>query len=203
MRKLLMAGLVLGLGAMTASFASAATWTIDPAHSTARFRVRHLMISNVEGRFGKVTGTIHYDESDVSKSSVEATIDTSTVNTEVADRDKHLKSADFFDVEKYPTMTFRSTKVEKAGEGKLKVTGDLTIRGVTKPVVLSVDGPSAPILNPWGNVKAGASATTSIDRQDFGVSWNKTLDAGGVVVGDEVNITIEIEMAKEKPEPAR
>jgi len=201
MRKLTMTVAALALGAATVSAAGTATWTIDPAHSTARFRVRHLMISNVEGRFGKVTGTIHFDENDVSKSSVEATIDTTTVDTGAENRDEHLKSADFFDVKEHPTMTFKSTKVESAGDGELKVTGELTIRGVTQPVVLDVQGPSEPILDPWGNVKAGASATTSINRQDFGVAWNKSLDAGGVVVGDTVEVTIEIEMAKAKQEP--
>ena len=198
MRRRLWTSIALALGAMTVSQASAATWTIDPAHSTARFRVRHLMISHVEGRFGSVTGTIHYDDSNPAKSSVEATIDATTIDTGVKDRDEHLRSADFLDVKKYPTITFRSTQVRKSGNGRLELTGDLTIRGVTKTVVLQVEGPTAAITDPWGNVKAGASATTSIDRQEFGVAWNQTLDAGGVVVGDDVAITIEIEMTKQK-----
>jgi len=198
MRKAFLTTLIVGLGMMMVSAAMAATWTIDPAHSAARFKVRHLMISNVEGRFGEVTGTINYDESDVSKSSVEATIDARTIDTGAEARDKDLKSANFFEVEKYPTMTFRSTKVEKAGDGRLKVTGDLTMKGITKPIVLDVDGPSRSITDPWGNVKAGASATATLNRQEFGIAWNKTLDGGGVVVSDQVQITIEIEMAREK-----
>jgi len=198
MRKAFSAVLATAVGTMAVSLAGAATWTIDPAHSAARFKVRHMMIANVEGRFGKVTGTIIYDETDVSKSSVEATIDVTTIDTGVEGRDKDLKSDSFFEVEKYPTATFKSTKVEKAGDGRLKVTGDLTMKGVTKPVVLDVDGPTPSITDPWGNVKAGASITTTINRQDFGITWNKTLEGGGAVVSDEVRVTIDIEMAREK-----
>jgi len=179
------------------AFAQAATWDIDPGHSVASFKVRHLMVSNVTGEFGKVTGMVSYDPADVTKSSVEATIDTTSLTTRQEARDKHLKSADFFDVEKFPTITFKSKKVEKAGEGKLKVTGDLTIKGVTKEVVLDVDGPMTPVTA-FGGQKSGASATTKINRQDFGVSWNKALEGGGVVVSDEVAITIEIEMGQKK-----
>jgi len=129
---------------------------------------------------------------------VEATIDVTTIDTGVEGRDKDLKSDSFFEVEKYPTATFKSTRVEKAGDGRLKVTGDLTMKGVTKPVVLDVDGPSPSITDPWGNVKAGASITTTINRQDFGITWNKTLEGGGAVVSDEVQVTIDIEMARQK-----
>jgi len=198
MRKAFSVVLATAVGLMAVSLAGAATWTIDPAHSAARFKVRHMMIANVEGRFGKVTGTITYDETDVSKSSVEATIDVTTIDTGVEGRDKDLKSDSFFEVEKYPTATFKSTRVEKAGDGRLKVTGDLTMKGVTKPVVLDVDGPSPSITDPWGNVKAGASITTTINRQDFGITWNKTLEGGGAVVSDEVQVTIDIEMARQK-----
>lgn len=180
------------------SLASADAWNIDPGHSTAQFKVKHLMVSNVTGGFGKVTGVVNFDLADPAKSSVEATIDATTIDTRNPDRDKHLKSADFFDVEKNPTITFRSKKVETAGQGRLKVTGDLTMRGVTKEVVLDVEGPVDAIKDPWGNMKSGASATAKINRQDFGIAWSKTLDGGGLVVGDEVWITIDVEMVKKK-----
>jgi len=188
---------VLGLVLALPALAQAAAWDIDPGHSVASFKVRHLMVSNVPGEFGKVTGVVNYDPADPTKSTVEATIDTTSLTTRQEGRDKHLKSADFLDVEKFPTITFKSKKVEKAGEGKLKVTGDLTIRGVTKEVVLDVDGPIAPV-SAFGGQKSGATATTKINRQDFGVSWNKALDGGGVVVGDEVAINIEVELSLKK-----
>jgi polyisoprenoid-binding protein YceI len=174
----------------------AATWEIDSNHSAAQFKVRHLMVSNVTGRFGKMTGTISYDPAEPLKAAVEATIDTTTIDTSNAQRDEHLKSPDFFDVAKYPTITFKSKKVEKASDGKLKITGDLTMRGVTKEVILDVDGPYPEINGGRGQFKSGASATTKINRQDFGVSWSKTLDGGGLVVSDEVAITIDVEMVK-------
>ena len=189
--------LVLALAMAVPALAGAAAWDIDPAHSVATFKVRHLMVSNVPGEFGKVSGVVNYDPADPSKSSVEATIDTTSITTRQEARDKHLKSPDFFDVEKFPTIIFKSKKVEKAGDGKLKITGDLTIKGVTKEVVLDVDGPMAPVTTPNG-MKSGASATTKINRQEFGVSWNKSLDGGGVVVSDEVAITIDIEMNQKK-----
>lgn len=166
-------------------------------HTAAQFSVRHLTISTVRGAFSKVTGTVQFDDQDVSKSSVDVTIDVSTVDTRELARDKDLRSEKFFDVEHFPTMTFNSTKVEQAGAGKLKVTGNLTIRGVTKEVVLDVDGPTAAIKDPYGNQRAAVNATTKINRQDFGVKWNSTIDGGGVVVGDEVNITIDAEMIKQ------
>jgi polyisoprenoid-binding protein YceI len=143
-----------------------------------------------------VSGTVQLDDKDVSKSSVEVTIDAASVDTRVPNRDKDLRSDHFFDVEKYPTLTFKSTKVEQVEAGKLKVTGDLTIHGVTKPVVLDVEGPTAPMKDPWGNQRAAVSATTKINRQDFGVKWNATMDGGGVVVGDDVAITIDVEMVQ-------
>ena len=181
-----------------ASIAGAATWNIDPAHSTAQFKVKHLMVSNVTGGFGKVSGVVNFDTADLTKSTIEATIDATTIDSGVADRDTHLKSPDFLDVATYPTITFKSKKVEKAGDGKLKVTGDLTIRGVTKEVVLDVDGPAASIKDPWGNTKSGASATTKINRQDFGVKWSKTIDGGGLVVSDDVTISIDVELVQKK-----
>jgi polyisoprenoid-binding protein YceI len=192
--------LAAGLAALLSLPASAAntTWQIDPMHTAAQFSVKHLAISTVRGGFSNVKGTVVLDDADISKSSVDVTIDVSTVDTRTPDRDKDLKSDKFFDVAKYPTMTFKSTKVEQAGAGKLKVTGDLTIRGTTKSVVLDVDGPTAPVKDPWGNQRSAVTATTKINRQDFGVKWNATMDNGGVVVGDEVSITIDAEMVQKK-----
>ena len=161
--------------------------------------MKHLAISTVRGGFSKVTGTVIFDDKDVTKSTVDVTIDVSTVDTREPNRDKDLKSDHFFDVEHYPTMTFKSKKVEQVSPGKLKVTGDLTIHGVTKEVTLDVDGPTAPVKDPWGNQRVAVNATTKINRQDFGVKWNATMDNGGVVVGDDVNITIDTEMIKQVP----
>ena len=176
--------------------AATSTWQIDPNHSAAQFAVRHLAISTVRGAFTKVSGTVQLDDKDVSKSSVDVTIDAASVDTRVADRDKDLRGDHFFDVEKYPTITFKSTKVEQVEAGKLKVTGDLTIHGVTKQVVLDVEGPTAPVKDPWGNQRAAANATTKINRQDFGVKWNAKMDSGGLVVGDDVAITIDVELVQ-------
>ena len=181
--------------------AGTTTYKIDPRHSSAQFAVTHLMISTVHGEFHAVNGTVIFDDSDVSKSSVNVTIDATTVDTREPDRDKHLRSADFFDVANHPTMSFVSTKVEPADSGKLKVSGDLTIRGVTKPVVLEVSVPKAPIKDPWGMQRTAVSGSTKINRQDFGVAWNKNLDSGGVVVGDDVDITLDVEMVV--PPPAK
>ncbi len=179
------------------NLAATSTWKIDPQHSAAQFSVRHMAISTVRGAFSKVTGTVVLDEQDVTKSTVDVSIDVSTVDTREPARDKDLRSDHFFDVEHFPTMTFRSKKVEQVAAGKLKVTGDLTMRGTTKEVVLDVEGPTAPVKDPWGNQRAAANATTRINRQDFGVKWNATLDSGGVVVGDDVNINIDAEMIKQ------
>src|SRR5947209_5243325 len=187
---------LLSLGAVT-SFAATSLWQIDPAHSAATFSVRHLMISNVKGEFSKVTGAVNLDEQDITKSTVEVTIDVNTLNTREPDRDKHLRTADFFDVQNFPTMTFRSKRVEQAAAGKLRVTGDLTIRGVTREATFDVDGPTPAIKDPWGNTRVGASATTHVNRQDFGVKWNAKLDNGGVVVGDDVNIIIDVELVQQ------
>jgi polyisoprenoid-binding protein YceI len=190
-----------GLAAVLSLPAAAATsgWKIDPQHSSTQFSVRHMAISTVRGAFSKVTGTMELDDKDVTKSTVEVTIDVSTVDTREPDRDKDLRSDKFFDVAHYPSITFKSKKVQQIAPGKLKVTGDLTIRGTTKEVVLDVEGPTAPVKDPWGNVRAAASATAKVNRQDFGVKWNATLDNGGVVVGDDVNITIDVEMIKQVP----
>jgi polyisoprenoid-binding protein YceI len=180
------------------AFAATSNWQLDPAHSAAQFSIRHMAISTVRGAFSSVKGTVVLDESDISKSSVNVTIDVNTVDTREPNRDKDLKSDHFFDVEHFPTMTFKSKKVEQVSPGKLKVTGDLTIRGTTKEVVLDVEGPSAAVKDPWGNTRAAVSATTKINRQDFGVKWNAALEGGGLVLGDEVNITIDAEMTKAK-----
>jgi polyisoprenoid-binding protein YceI len=178
---------------------SAATWNIDPDHTNVGFKVKHLMVSNVKGNFEKFTGTVDLNEKDITKSKVEVSIDTKSVNTNVVKRDDDLRSPNFLDVAKYPVMTFTSKKVAKAGKGKLKVTGDLNLHGVTKEVVLDVEGPSAESKDPWGNIRKGASATTKINRKDFGLTWNKTLETGGVLVGDEVQISLEVEMVKVVP----
>jgi polyisoprenoid-binding protein YceI len=190
------AATLAGLAAALALPASAGTTTyqIDPRHSSAGFGVTHLMISTVRGEFHGVTGTVVVDDSDVSKSSVNVTIDATTVDTREPDRDKHLKSEAFFDVAKYPAITFQSTKVERNNDGTLKVTGDLTIRGVTKAAILTATLPKAPIKDPWGLQRTAVSASTKINRQEFGVAWNQKLDSGGVVVGDDVNITLDVEM---------
>ena len=171
---------------------AAETFKIDPAHTETGFTVKHLLISNVRGQFGKTEGVVVYDEADPSRSRVEATIDVASVNTRDEKRDGHLKSPDFFDVAKYPTITFKSTKVEKAGAGALKVTGNLTMKGVTKQVVLDVAGPSAEVKDPYGNVRRGLSATTQLDRKDFGVSYGP--DA---MVSDLVKVQIDAELIKD------
>jgi polyisoprenoid-binding protein YceI len=188
--------MLAGLAGALALPASAGTTTyqIDPRHSSAGFGVTHLMISTVRGEFHGVTGTVVVDDSDISKSSVSVTIDATTVDTREPDRDKHLKSEAFFDVAKYPTITFQSTKVERNNDGSLKVTGDLTIRGVTKSAVLTATLPKPAIKDPWGLQRTAVSASTKINRQEFGVAWNQKLDSGGVVVGDDVNVTLDVEM---------
>ncbi len=181
---------------LAGGLASAANYAIDSAHSAAQFKVRHLMVSNVRGDFSKLAGTMEFDAKNLAKSKVDATIDVSTVNTREPDRDKHLKSADFFDVEKFPQMIFKSKKWAVAGAGKYKVTGDLTIRGVTKEVVFEVSGVTPETKGMMGETRVGALVSGKVNRKDFGVSWNKTLDAGGVAVGDEVEITLDIEAVK-------
>ncbi|MFN0102785.1 MAG: YceI family protein [Bryobacteraceae bacterium] len=177
---------------LLAAAAYGAEYTIDSAHSAASFGVRHMMVSTVRGHFSKVTGKVTYDPNNLNASKVEATVDATTIDTREAKRDAHLKSADFFDVAKFPTITFRSTKWTKEA-GKLKIAGDLTIHGVTKPVVLDVDGPAAEVKGQGGAMTIGASATTKVSRKDFGLMWNRLLETGGAVVGDEVTITLDIE----------
>ncbi len=177
-----------------------ATYDIDPAHSHASFTVKHLVISNVRGEFGKTTGKVNLDEQDPTRSSIEATIDATTIDTRVPDRDAHLRSPDFFDVAKYPTITFRSTKVEPAGQGHYRVTGNLTIKGTTKPVVLDVEGPTPAIKGMKGETRRAAEATTRVNRKEFGLNWNKMIEAGPVV-GDDVKIELSVEMVKASQEP--
>jgi polyisoprenoid-binding protein YceI len=172
------------------AFAQNNEWKIDPNHSAAQFSVRHLSISTVRGAFTKVSGTVHYDSGNPSKDSLQATIDATSLDTRVEMRDKDVKGPNYLDVDKYPTITFVSKKVEAAGAGKLKVTGDLTIHGVSKEVVLDVDGPSAAVKDPWGNQRMGASASTTINRMDYGVAGGKGM------VGDDLTITLDIEMTQ-------
>ena len=179
-----------GLAAALSLPAAAATseWQIDPAHSSAQFAVKHLMISTVRGAFTSVKGAVQLDDKDITKSSVEVTIDVNSVDTRVPDRDKDLRSDHFFDANRFPTITFKSKKIEQVSPGKLKVTGDLTIRGTTKEVVLDVDGPTAPVKDPWGNQRIGVNASSKITRQDFGITY------GPGMIGDEISITIDAEM---------
>jgi polyisoprenoid-binding protein YceI len=183
----------------TTGLATTSTWKIDPRHSAAQFAVRHMAISTVRGAFSNVNGTLQLDEQDITKSTVDVTIEVTTVDTREPARDKDLRSDHFFDVEHFPTMTFKSKKVDQVAPGKLKVTGELTIRGTTKEVVLDVEGPTPPVKDTWGNQRAAVNATTKINRQDFGVKWNATLDNGGMVVADEVSINIDAEMTKQVP----
>lgn len=171
-------------------------YQIDPSHSTASFSIKHMMIAKVHGGFQKMSGKLTYDAANPSKSSVEVSIDAASIDTREPQRDAHLRSPDFFDVEKYPTIQFKSSRVEKSGDG-LKVVGDLTIHGVTQSVTLEVEGPSAEMKDPWGNVKIGASGTTKIKRKDFGLAWNAALEAGGFLVGDDVTITVDVQFVKQ------
>jgi len=195
MKRLLAFAVALGLPALAA--AEATTYEIDPAHSTSTFAVKHLVVSTVRGGFGKTAGTIHIDDKDLSKSNVEATIDVNTIDTRVEDRDKHLKSPDFFDAAKYPTITFKSTKVQKAGGDKLKVTGDLTIKDRTKPITLDVTY-SRPVTGMKGETRRAFSATGKLNRKDYGLTWSKTVEAGPVV-GDQIQLAIDIEAVKATP----
>lgn len=190
---LLFAGLV-GIAACPPSFAVESEWKIDPAHSDARFSVKHMMVSNVSGDFGGITGKALYDGVHLDKAKVEAIIPIKDINTREPKRDEHLKSPEFFDAAKYPTMNFKSTKIEALPGGEFKMIGDLTMHGVTKEVTLTGDAPSKPVKDPFGQMRMGASASTKINRKDFGINYDKTLDNGGVMVGDDVRITIDIEL---------
>ncbi len=192
---------VAAMGAMlllsAGAFAQSAEWTIDPNHSTAQFTVRHMGISNVTGSFTKVSGTATIDDSDLTKSQVQASIDVNSVDTRVEARDKDLRSPNFFDVAKYPTIEFKSTKIVKNGD-KLQLIGDLTIHGTTRSVTLDVDGPTAANTDPYGNLRRGLSASTTINRQDYGLRWNNRMGTGEAIVGDIVKIQIDAELIRKK-----
>jgi len=172
------------------------TWKIDPVHTVAEFKVKHMMVTNVKGQFTSVSGELTLDENDVTKSRIEASVEVASINTREPQRDAHLKSPDFFDVEKFPTLSFRSTRVSRNADGDLQAAGELTIHGVTREVVFAVEGPTAPGKDPWGNVRLGLSATTKISRKDYGLTWNAALETGGLLVGDEVTITLDAEFIK-------
>lgn len=175
---------------------STTTWNIDPAHALAEFKVKHMMIAHVKGQFTKLVGTLVLDESDLAHSRVEASIEAASISTHEPQRDAHLKSADFFDVEKFPTLSFKSSSVKRTGEGELAVEGDLTIRDVTRKVLFRVEGPTPAAKDPWGNIRLAVSATTKINRKDFGLTWNTALETGGILVGDEVTIMLDVEFVK-------
>jgi len=196
LRYLLLTLALAALPAVTA--AQAVTWTIDPGHSAATFSVRHMIVANVKGEFSGPVGTVTFDPKDLTTLRVEATIDTRTINTRNPDRDKDLRGDQFFDVTKYPRMTFKSRSVTVEGPGKLKVLGDLTIKGITKPVTLDVEGPTAEIKDIWGLRRIGATATTTINRRDFNIVYNSLLEGGGAVVGDQVSISLDIELTRDK-----
>jgi polyisoprenoid-binding protein YceI len=172
------------------------TWNIDPAHSVAEFKVKHMMISNVKGTFPKVAGALTFDESSLANSKVEAVIDVSSIKTGDDQRDGHLKSPDFFDVETFPTMSFKSTGIAQVSDGELAVEGDLTIRDATHKVKFAVEGPTAPVTDPYGNVRIAVSATTKISRKEFGLVYSATLETGGLLIGDEVTISLDIQFIK-------
>lgn len=172
------------------------TWKLDPAHSMAEFKVRHMMISYVKGEFSGLSGVLNLDETDYTRSTVEASIPVATVRTSSEDLNAHLKNSDFFDVEKFPTMEFKSTGIRSLGDRDFEVAGDLTIHGVTKSVTLGVDNLSEPATDPWGNRRIGLSGSVRINRKDFGLTWNTPLELGGVLVGDEVTITLDVQFIK-------
>lgn len=194
-KNLLSLALAAVLGAATLP-ALAETWSVDASHSTVGFSVRHLMVSNVKGTFDKFTASVDGSPADPAAAKISATIEVGSVNTRDPKRDDHLRSADFFDAAKFPQMTFASTKVEKVSATKAKLTGNLTLRGVTKPVVLDVEY-TEPVKSPWGKSVVGATATGKINRKDFGVNWSKALDGGGLVVADEVTIQLELELIRQ------
>ena len=171
-------------------------WQIDPAHSAAHFSVRHLMISNVRGEFSKLSGKVTLDPADLTRSTVEVSLETSSISTREPQRDEHLRSADFFDVANYPSINFRSTRIVAAGPGQFELSGNLTIRGNSKEVIFNVEGPTPAVKDPWGKTRSGVTATAKINRKDFGLVWNGLLESGGMIVGDEVSIIIEAELVQ-------
>src|ERR1700733_2251405 len=175
---------------------STTMWNIDPAHSIAEFKVKHVMIANVKGQFSKISGALILDESDLANSRIEASIEAASIHTRDDQRDAHLKSADFFDVEKFPSLTFKSKGISIVKDGELSVEGDLTLHGVTRKVRFAGEGPTPPTKDPWGNTRVAISAITKINRKDFGLTWNTALETGGILVGDEVTITLDVEFVK-------
>jgi polyisoprenoid-binding protein YceI len=180
----------------TATPVSVTTWNLDPAHSAAEFKVKHMMISNVKGGFHGLKGSLRLDEANPASSNVRAALSVETLSTGDDQRDGHLKSADFFDAAKYPEITFQSTSVKRIGNGEYQVTGDLTIHGITKSVTLAVDGPGTASKDPWGNTRIGLSATTKINRKDYGLTWNSPLETGGVLVGEDVTLTVDAQFIR-------
>lgn len=192
--------LVLSFSFLSAGSFASSDWTIDPSHSTAKFKVRHLTISNVYGQITGFKGFVQIDEKDSTKTSANVSLDVSTINTNDAKRDAHLKNADFFDAEKFPVITFKTKKTAKAGKDKLKMVGELSMHGVTKEVTFNDVVVSPAIKDPWGNMRRGLSGVASLNRKDFGITWNKTLDNGGLAVGEQVEINLEVELIAPKVE---
>jgi len=184
------------MSATSAAPGTISTWKLDPAHSVAEFKVKHMMISNVKGGFSGLSGSLQLDETDYTHSTIEVSIPVATLKTGDDQRDGHLKSADFFDAEKFPAITFKSSNIDSTGGADYAVTGDLTIRDVTKAVTLAVEDVSVPSKDPWGNQRIGLSASTKINRKDFGLAWNSALETGGVLVGEEVSISLEVQFIK-------
>ncbi|HXW06141.1 MAG TPA: YceI family protein [Vicinamibacterales bacterium] len=197
MRSLLVAWFVI---LATAAGAQPVEWTIDPGHSLAQFSVRHMLVSNVRGQFDGPTGTVRFDPADPASLRVDATIATRSINTHNADRDRDLRGPEFFDVERYPAIRFTSRRAEAAGPGRLRVIGDLTMRGITREVTLDVEGPSEEVLDVWGQKRIGATATTTLDRRHFGIMYSRLLEGGGAVIGDQVSITIDLELTRSAKE---
>jgi polyisoprenoid-binding protein YceI len=193
MRRLFLIPMLVAIPAL----AAASTWTIDPAHTSAEFAVRHLMVSTVRGHMGRVSGTVTVDDADPTRSTVEATIDAKGIDTREPKRDDHLRGPDFLDTDKYPTITFKSKQIQRVDDTHYKITGDLTMHGVTREIVLDAEGSPTPMKDPFGNTKLGGVAKTRLNRQDFGIAWSKALDGGGVVVGDDVDVTIDVELTKQ------
>jgi len=181
---------------LSTSQTSTTTWNIDPSHSMAEFKVKHMMIANVKGQFSKVSGALVLNESDLTNSRIEASIEAASIHTRDEQRDAHLKSADFFDVEKFPTLHFKSQGINIVRDGELSVEGDLTIRGVTRKVRFTVEGPTPPTRDPWGNTRVAVSGTTKVNRKDYGLTWNAALETGGILVGEEITITLDVEFVK-------
>ena len=188
--------LSVALTATLPGLAQVSDWQIDSAHTAAQFSVRHMMVSNVRGQFGKTTGSAQFDPKDPTKATIEVTVDVASIDTREPKRDAHLKSADFFDVQKFPVMTFKSKRAEASGAGRLKLVGDLTMHGVTREVTLDVEGPTPEMKDARGGGRIGAVATARISRKEFGMTWNRAIEAGGMVVGDEVAITIDVELVR-------